>query len=178
METWCVLLILASIPLTWEIGEELKCPDVFTDGINIITCTINKTAIDNAGCLSMQKSVTFDLTVDNTTNTPCLAAYNPDNCTGKQNEEQCWCDHKNGNIFVYKFSFHFNRTIHKGGQMECKLCISSNHSDTTATGSCKNLKAKDLGSAIERHVNSRAGLTVAEIFILFHAIAVFVLGPC
>ncbi|XP_025101799.1 uncharacterized protein LOC112568623 isoform X5 [Pomacea canaliculata] len=164
----------AAVVTAWEIGEELNCPDVFTDGINILTCRINKTVIDNGGCLSMQKSVTFDLTKDSTISTACLAAYNSlDNCTGKQNEEQCWCDHKDGNILVYKFSFHFNRTIHKGGQMECKLCIpSSNHLATTATGSCKNFKAT------ERPVNSRAGLTVAEIFILFHVAAVFVLGPC
>ncbi|XP_025101796.1 uncharacterized protein LOC112568623 isoform X2 [Pomacea canaliculata] len=172
----------AAVVTAWEIGEELKCPEVFTDGINNIACRINQTAIGNAVCLSMQKSVTFDLTVDSSTTTACLAAYNSlDNCTGKQNEEQCWCDHKDGNIFVYKFSFHFNRTIHKGGQMECKLCIpppSSNHLATTVTGSCKHFKAKDLGSATERPVNSRAGLTVAEIFILFYVAAVFVLGPC
>lgn len=103
---------------------ELTCPQ-FKEGQNKLICKINKTAVDNAGCLSSPKYVRLDRTVGKITSTPCRAPLpEPSNCK-KQNSSlpnSCWCDDSTQDIFTYIFVYWANLSQDNGALLECKYC--------------------------------------------------------
>ncbi|XP_025103112.1 uncharacterized protein LOC112569518 [Pomacea canaliculata] len=125
--TSCSFLLLTGAWMTEAdaFGVELKCPDLFHNGVNTVICRINKTAIREAHCFSKYKSVTFGLTINDRTTVACLSQdYDPDaQCTPQYDPGSCRCQESNGEILTYKFFFLANRTLDEGGQLECKLCI-------------------------------------------------------
>lgn len=127
-------------------GIKFECPDYFHDGENIITCKINRTAIEEAACYSLYQAVTFDRTIKfQPTVAACLSDnYDPGaKCSplSKHVPGKCWCNDSIGEIFTYKFSYIANRTLDAGGKLECKLCIlPRNYLEVFVSEGCMNMK--------------------------------------
>lgn len=105
---------------------DLQCPERFQNGENIVTCTINSTAVREAECLSVSESVTFDRTIDLQTTAVCMYTYDPNQkcMPSTQNSPgSCWCNSSNNDIFTYTFSYLADSKRDQGGQLECKICI-------------------------------------------------------
>lgn len=118
----CLLVVTVN-----PVGLELQCPLLFQNGENIVTCKINKTAVTQARCLSMYKSVTFEWVLNSKKRVACSSsAYDPEaKCmSGNQHSPgSCWCEESSGEIFTYKFSYLANSTYDRGKQLECNLCV-------------------------------------------------------
>lgn len=127
----------------WPLGIKFTCPEEFKEGINVISCQINVTAINNADCLSLQEYVSFDRTVNPPGAMQCLTpSFNSSACVPVYNPvaNDCWCNKSDGEIFDYVFVYSASHNRDLGAQLECKLCTSpSNPLDVKTSGSCKNL---------------------------------------
>ncbi|XP_025101603.1 uncharacterized protein LOC112568509 [Pomacea canaliculata] len=141
-----IVIFISCFPAADAFGVELECPDFFRNGENTVTCRINKTAIREAHCFSMYKSVTFDWTLNDRTTVACLSPdYDPDaQCTTQNDPGSCRCQESNGEILTYKFFFLANRTLDEGGQLECKLCIlPENPLPINISRGCRNISFAD-----------------------------------
>lgn len=122
---------------------EFTCPETFIDGVNIVTCKINMTAIKEADCSSLQSFVTFDRTVHSLTLTKCYTpSFNSSTCSHIQEADanRCWCDKLDGEIFYYMFAYKANHTQDVETHLECKVCEApNNHLNEEISDHCKNL---------------------------------------
>lgn len=109
------------------IGVEFTCP-IFKDGHNIVSCKINKTAVEAADCLSLQSYVTLEKTTSSRGNLLVIGLterFNLANCKPVQEPvaNSCWCNESNGEIFDYKCDFVANRSKDIDTMLQCKICI-------------------------------------------------------
>lgn len=128
-----------SIVTVTAAGVNLTCPAFRNGEKAVFDCKINKTAIDNAGCLTPKKNVTFDWTLK-TTLTKC-STLSPALADCKQQEpttpSSCWCDKADDEIFWYKFSYVVNEARDLGALLECKYCnLPHDNQSATDSDSC------------------------------------------
>lgn len=103
-----------------SIGTEYSCPK-FQIGVNLVTCKINKTAVDDATCDSLQNYVTFEKgeTLLCTAPRPSTSGCNTSHSTSSN---PCWCVDSGQNIFTYTISY-VATSSDVGAILECKYCI-------------------------------------------------------
>lgn len=103
-----------------SIETEYSCPK-FQIGVNLVTCKINKTAVDDAACDSLQKNVTFD----KGETVLCFAPRpSTSGCSTSHNTSSnpCWCVDSGQNIFTYTILY-VATSSDVGAILECKYCI-------------------------------------------------------
>lgn len=111
------------------IGIDIYCPKSYVDGKKLFVCKINRTAIQNANCLSVEKFVKFNFNFKFSFRSAllCQIEYDsPDICSSKSDLDMCWCE-VSGDIFTYKLLLP-NTTLdgsddNNNGEMECEVCI-------------------------------------------------------
>lgn len=124
-------------------GIKLTCPDKFINGINMISCTINRTAIKEAKCWS-NLSVTFDQRRNSSErkhlgHTP---SFNVSSCgqLRKIDAGDCWCNKSDGEIFEYICAFNASDIEDKGTQLECNVCeLTETPPNVQTSKGCTNL---------------------------------------
>lgn len=110
------------------IGVEFICP-TFRDGQNIVSCKINKTAVEAADCESVQEHMTLEKTTPSRRNPLPIGStesFNTSNCKPVQGPvaDGCWCNESNRDIFDYKCALMANRSKDVNAELKCKICIS------------------------------------------------------
>lgn len=135
IKVWIIYFICICYVLSvWLLGVEFNCP-IFRDGKNNVTCRINRTAVWNAGCASLQSFVTFEKKI-----TLCeIETYNFSVCKPDLTHP-CWCNKEDGEIYEYKFLYSANRTRDQGAQLECKMCISPKNLEEQSDENCNRMK--------------------------------------
>lgn len=120
---------------------KFMCPEEFRDGENTVICTINKTAIKDAECSSLQPSVTFHLTVNSFRTMICHTPHLDFSvCAKEQNAGGCWCNRSDGETYDYIFSYTANHTHDVGAKLECELCaLPAKYLDEQISNSCRSL---------------------------------------
>ncbi|XP_025102481.1 uncharacterized protein LOC112569049 isoform X2 [Pomacea canaliculata] len=145
------------------LGMELQCPALFQDGENIITCKINKTA----ECLSLNGTVTFELSLNSEKRVACHSPYDPGvQCIPRQQHSpgSCWCEESSGDIVTYKFSYMASTTHDRGRQLECSFRVCPQKPpDVNISEGCTNIRFNSLKESLPRSVILRIGETTEVV---------------
>ncbi|XP_025102479.1 uncharacterized protein LOC112569048 isoform X2 [Pomacea canaliculata] len=148
---------------------ELQCPALYQDGENIITCNINKTAMAEAQCLSLNGTVTFELSLNSEKRVACHLPFDPGmQCIPRHQHSpgSCWCEESSGDIITYKFSYMASTTHDRGRQLECSLRVCSQKSlNISVTDGCTNIKFAGGQNSIFSFTIEDFGTVVALVII-------------
>ncbi|XP_025101649.1 uncharacterized protein LOC112568541 isoform X2 [Pomacea canaliculata] len=170
-----VALIYYILPSVLLIGVDFSCPPYFTDGENLVSCKINRTAIIQAECEAVQKYVTFERTGIAICRTPSL---NSSNCSPvmKPVTNSCWCNGTDGEIFDYKFAYLASPSRDAGVQLECKVCFDPGKDlIRKSSESCKNISFANTASDVHTITPIIVGACVGTLLLVLVSVIVIFL---
>ena len=117
----------------------LECPRWFKNNkSNLIYCTINTTAITEAGCGPLGTTITFFLLINNNLPAP-LCDESLTICTTKYNTGNCRCVSHISDLKRYEFNFVANSSIHANASLDCVIACLSHPVQPSVEPSCKRL---------------------------------------
>ena len=123
----------------------LECPRWFKNNkSNLIYCTINTTAITEAGCGPLGTTITFFLLINNNLPAP-LCDESLTICTTKYNTGNCRCVSHISDLKRYEFNFVANSSIHANASLDCVIVCLSHPVQLSVEPSCKRL---DFGKSL------------------------------
>ena len=123
----------------------LECPRWFKNNkSNLIYCTINTTAITEAGCGPLGTTITFFLLINNNLPAP-LCDESLTICTTKYNTGNCRCVSHISDLKRYEFNFVANSSIHANASLDCDIVCLSHPVQLSVEPSCKRL---DFGKSL------------------------------
>ena len=114
----------------------LECPAVFRNGENLIYCTVNTTAVTEAGCTGVGAVIRFQITLPGQSPAAvCDTDFN--NCDSTFNSDGCRCVSHTSDLRRYQLSFTGDSSVHTNGSFDCLIsCLAGSIPPTVKDPSC------------------------------------------
>ena len=118
----------------------LKCPAVFRKGANLWNCSVNTTAVAEAGCRGVGVTIIFQIILPG--QLPLITCDTDFNkCDTKFNSASCRCMSHTSDLRRYQLNFSGNSSIHTNGKFDCIiLCLRGSLPLTAKDPSCDRVK--------------------------------------